>query len=328
MSQYRNLIQWQPKLGIDFLTYGSDKSASRVLVAFEQQKSFEKSLDDNKIKYNVEIENVDEILKDENIERLAVKARAASLSDGQPNFSLYWTYAEMEAYLHKLVKSYPKILKLDVIGHSIEKRNIYGVRISRNQEFGTNPIIFVDAGTHAREWVGHASAFYLIHQLVENSEVSNELTKSLDWVIVPVVNPDGYVYTWEEDRLWRKNRRYVNYTCNGIDLNRNYVYLWRDVPESCPTNNYPGAYGFSEPETVAMGKYMVSFKDNLRLYLSTHSAGNYILWPFGFKFDGYVKNYKEHQKLGERVANVVRNATGTDYLTGNAADILYTATGI
>jgi hypothetical protein len=320
------LLKWFSKVDVDFLTFGGDKKPTRVMVGYEQQNNFEKSLDNDKIKFEIEIENVQDVLTQEKIERVQVRARAAKI-DGQPNFSLYWTYEEMEAYLHRLVKLYPTIMKLDVIGHSIEKRNIYGVRISRNEKFGVNPIIFVDAGTHAREWVGHASAFYLIHQLLEDAQISEELTSTLDWVVVPVVNPDGYVYTWEEDRLWRKNRRYVNYTCSGIDLNRNYVYLWRDVPESCPTNNYPGAYAFSEPEIAAMGKYMVSFKDNLRLYLSTHSAGNYILWPFGFKFDGYVKNYKEHQRLGERVANVVRNATGTDYLTGNAADILYTATG-
>jgi hypothetical protein len=72
---------------------------------------------------------------------------------------------------------------------------------------------------------------------------------------------------------------------------------------------------------------MTSFKDNLRLYLSTHTYGNLVLWPFGFAFDVYIKNHKEHHMLGLRFADAIKNATGTDYLVGNSADILYTANG-
>lgn len=324
-NQFQTLMRWSEKAGIDFWSYGGVQKPSRVMVTPENQELFQQFLTESAIKYEIEIENVDEVIEKEKAER--VRGRARKSKSGSPNFEVYWTFEEMEYSMHQLAKLHPKILKLEVIGQSIEQRNIYAVRISRNEKFGESSTIFVDAGTHAREWVGHASALYLMHQLVENSTIAVELTDGLDWVIVPVVNPDGYVYTWDEDRLWRKNRRYVNHTCTGIDLNRNYPYLWRYSANSCPTENYPGAQAFSEPEIAAMGKYMVSFKDNLRLYLATHSAGNYILWPFGFKFDGYVKNYKEHQRLGERVAKVIRDATGTDYLVGNSADILYTANG-
>lgn len=81
-----------------------------------------------------------------------------------------------------------------------------------------------------REWAGIMSVFYLIHELVENSTYTQELVSKVDWVFVPVVNPDGYVYSFTEDRLWRKNRRVVNYTCTGIDLNRNYGYVWEEGP--------------------------------------------------------------------------------------------------
>lgn len=316
-------MSWNNKLGIDFWSYGGVKKSSRVMVSPQIQKDFEEFLNEHEINFTLEINDIDKVLLTEKTERNRGRAKRVNSS----KFELYWTLDEMEYAMHQLAKTYPNIFKLDVIGESIENRKIYAARISKGKNFGENPIIFVDAGTHAREWVGHASAIYLMHQLVENSTISDELINGLDWVIVPIVNPDGYVYTWKEDRLWRKNRRYVNYTCTGVDLNRNYPYLWRYSPESCPTINYPGAHAFSEPEIAAMGKYMKSFKDNLRLYLSTHSAGNMILWPYGFDFNVYVKNYKEHQKLGERVAKVIKDSTGTDYIVGNAADILYTANG-
>jgi murein tripeptide amidase MpaA len=29
---------------------------------------------------------------------------------------------------------------------------------------------------------------------------------SVDWYIIPLLNPDGYEYSHEVDRMWRKNR--------------------------------------------------------------------------------------------------------------------------
>ena len=44
---------------------------------------------------------------------------------------------------------------------------------------------------------------------------------------VPVFNPDGYQYTFTEDRLWRKTRSTnVNSTCVGTDANRNWDIMW------------------------------------------------------------------------------------------------------
>lgn len=47
-----------------------------------------------------------------------------------------------------------------------------------------------------REWAGHMSVLFLLHQLAENFSANLELLRNVDWVIVPVVNPDGYVYTF------------------------------------------------------------------------------------------------------------------------------------
>jgi murein tripeptide amidase MpaA len=42
------------------------------------------------------------------------------------------------------------------------------------------------------------------------------------FIVVPVLNVDGYVYTWEIDRLWHKNRRQNGDGSFGVDLNRNW----------------------------------------------------------------------------------------------------------
>jgi len=216
----------------------------------------------------------------------------------------------------------------DIIGQSIEGRNIIGLRISSGGGvFGSKPIIFIDSGVHAREWVGPHATFFLINQLVTNSSVSNELLARVDWVIVPNANPDGYIYAFNTDRLWRKNRRFVNGTCTGIDLNRNFAYQWRYLANSCNTQTHSGPNPLSEPETFALTTYMESFRFNLRMYLSTHSFGNYVLWPWGFAFNTYISNWQEHVLVGQRWVDAIYQATGTYYDLGNSADLLYTATG-
>lgn len=72
---------------------------------------------------------------------------------------------------------------------------------------------------------------------------------------------------------------------------------------------------------------MESFKFNLRMYLSTHSYGDLVLWPFGFEFDVYIKNWKQHSQVGQLWADAIFAATGKVYEVGNSADILYTANG-
>lgn len=316
------VMEWEFTTGIDFWSYGRANKAFRIMVAPEIESNFVSFLDKNEIIYSIGIDNVETTLKRDKITK-----RSTRLGNGLPNFNYYWSYPEIEQIFNRLATNYSSLVKLEVIGKSIEEKNIYGVRVSKNEEFGLNPIIFVDAGTHAREWAGIQSAFYFLHQLVENSTTHNDLLEGVDYVFVPLVNPDGYNYSYTEDRLWRKNRRYVNYTCTGIDLNRNYPYMWRYRPNSCSGTGYPGPHALSEPEIQAVAKYMESFKTNLRLYLSTHTYGPMVLWPFGFEMDVYIKNHKEHQELGDRYANAIFEATGQRYEVGNSADILYTANG-
>lgn len=95
----------------------------------------------------------------------------------------------------------------------------------------------------------------------------------------------------------------------------------------CATLSYPGESPISEPETIALTNYMASFKHNLRMYLATHSYGNYLLWPFGFDFNVYINNWREHEEVGKLWVDTILAATGQFYLLGNSADILYTANG-
>ncbi len=62
----------------------------------------------------------------------------------------------------------------------------------------------------------------------------NKLLDRYQFIIIPVLNPDGYVYTWETDRNWRKTRFKFNKThesesCFRIDANRKYNLIVKTI---------------------------------------------------------------------------------------------------
>jgi murein tripeptide amidase MpaA len=56
---------------------------------------------------------------------------------------------------------------------------------------------------------------------------NKDITDKLNIHILPMANPDGYEYSRNNDRHWRKNRG-INpgSTCKGVDLNRNWGFHW------------------------------------------------------------------------------------------------------
>lgn len=61
---------------------------------------------------------------------------------------------------------------------------------------------------------------YILNGLLANytSDSSvQEVVDAFEWTIIPIVNADGYVYTWTDDRMWRKNRRQnEGSSCYGV----------------------------------------------------------------------------------------------------------------
>ena len=46
----------------------------------------------------------------------------------------------------------------------------------------------------------------MLKELVENDTAHSDLTESLDWYFLPSHNPDGYAYSRDHNRMWRKTR--------------------------------------------------------------------------------------------------------------------------
>lgn len=59
-----------------------------------------------------------------------------------------------------------------------------------------NPAIFIESTIHSDEWITVTAATYFLNELLtSNRSEIRYLADNFDWIIVPIVNPDGYEYT-------------------------------------------------------------------------------------------------------------------------------------
>ncbi|XP_064090897.1 carboxypeptidase B-like [Macrobrachium nipponense] len=147
---------------------------------------------------------------------------------------------------------------------------------------------------------------------------------------MPLLNPDGYVYTWTQNPMWRKNRALsTSSTCVGVDLNRNFGYQWGgNGTSSNPCSNiYKGASAFSEPESRALRDAMLPLTGKVKAYITFHSYGQYIIYPWGYSTSVTHPLTKTMNTAGKAMARRIRTKTGAVYSVGNSARLLYPAAG-
>ena len=259
-------------------------------------------------------------------------ARPVATSAGGGINGEFHSYRELETDLNALEAAHPRTVKLRTIGTSLEGRNIYAVKISDAPERDEGEAGVLILGCHhAREWISVEVPLLLARYLAENSEsdpaVADLVARGEIW-IVPLVNPDGLEYSIDVYRFWRKNRRANPDGSFGVDLNRNYGYMWgTDEVGSSPSpvsEVYRGPSAFSEPETRAV-RDLFQGRD-FRAVVSFHSYSQTILYPWGYADvptdrDGLL------QEIGSEMAGLIEAVNGRAYACGRAASALYLTNG-
>jgi murein tripeptide amidase MpaA len=233
---------------------------------------------------------IDDIQRNVDAERTRLAAPAAGHADG-PFFTDFKTYAQVNDYLTTLHDLRPDLTEVFTIGTSLEGRAMRAIRI-RGSSAGPDtckPMILLTGTQHAREWIATMVSTYLADRFVRQYDTDpavKAVVDSADIVIVPIVNPDGFEYTWTNNRYWRKNRRPNAGGSFGVDTNRNWGYKWGVIlPHANAGNNDPnsdvywGTAAFSEPETAAIRDYALS-KPQIRWQHDIHSYGQWILYPW------------------------------------------------
>ncbi|ELT88949.1 hypothetical protein CAPTEDRAFT_180996 [Capitella teleta] len=243
------------------------------------------------------------------------------------NHTHYHTYDEISEWLDEVGRSCGSACSVFSIGNSTENRNLKVIRIG--SEGANKPIVWIDAGIHAREWIAPATALYIISKVYSRSRLNRYLNTKYTWYILPLANPDGYDYTWTSDRLWRKTRSvHPTNSCRGVDPNRNWGFHWAGLGTSANpcSENYHGLQPFSEPETQAISQFVLSLGDRLLVYLSLHSYGQYWLAPWGYTYR-VPDDYLDMLYVGNQAADALKRVQGTVYEVGASSRLLYLAAG-
>jgi len=183
------------------------------------------------------------------------------------------------------------------IGRSYQKRRIWVAEVSDDPgEHEDEPEVMLDGLHHAREHLTVEMSLYVLRLLTtqygRETDLGRRVTRIVDtrriWII-PMVDPDGLQYdlTGNPFRAWRKNRQPNGKGKPvGTDLNRNYDYAWHKAPARPSSENYRGRRPFSAPETRAIRDFVLSRRvggrQRIRTHISFHTAGEYVLWPYGY----------------------------------------------
>ena len=249
----------------------------------------------------------------------------------------YHTYAEMLAEMQQIAAAYPNLVKLVDIGDSWEKtqgladRDIWALKISDQPEVDdpNKPDVLIMGCHHARELITVEIPLAIAAFLTQNhasDRAARALVNGREIWIVPMVNPDGHVYVETTDPMWRKNRNNNGFTVpllQGVDINRNYGYMWgydREGSSVLPmSEDYRGSGPFSEPETQAIRDLVEAH--NFTFSLSYHSYGNYFLFPW---------DYHAEDTPDDAVFNLLGRIYSfwNGYVYGNVADgLMYVTNG-
>ncbi|MCG8449858.1 MAG: PEP-CTERM sorting domain-containing protein [Pirellulales bacterium] len=236
--------------------------------------------------------------------------------------------------LDQFQTTYPGLVSSFSIGQSYEGREIRGIRISgTGGAKSTKPAVLLNSMQHAREWITPMTTIYAAEQLLAEYSTSSsvmEMLDEVDFYVIPVVNPDGYEYSWASpaNRYWRKNRRDNGNGTFGVDLNRNWGFGWGGGGSSLNplSDTYRGTAPFSEPETAAMRDFYYNHP-NLVGNIDFHSFTQLILGPFGFSFVEEPADNALMMDLAVEMAASIKAVHGKTYVPQPASD-LYQASGI
>jgi murein tripeptide amidase MpaA len=276
----------------------------------------------------------------------ALNEAARTERGGASFFAAYRTLTEINAHLDTLdtLPGQPAdlVTKFDAAGPTgtIQGRRIYGIRItSPNNPLGApKPQFLITAVQHAREWAAGSSAMYVADQLARGYGSDSAITTLLDnveFIIIPICNPDGYVYTFptaqggSNQRLWRKNRRSNSGGSFGVDLNRNWATGWGlngGSSSSSSSDTYRGAAAFSEPETASLRDF-ISTLPRLKGHIDFHTYSQLVLSPWGYT-TATPPRINELTGLTAAMVAAIEAPYGTDWIGGPASTTLYIASGV
>jgi hypothetical protein len=228
----------------------------------------------------------------------------------QCDFKQVTSYEDLSSYV-RLLDEQSDLLTVEIIGQSVEGRNLYALKFS-SSKFGEEKSkikVLIFAQQHGNEQSGKEGALLLAGDLLKKE--NRYLFDKIDLVIVPQVNPDG------SEKNQRRN-------AHDADLNRNHLiltepetqalhrlfdkYLFEvtmDVHEYSPYSDEWKEYGYRKNSDETIGTTTnVNVSQNIR----SLQESNYV--PFFFKYlDDYGYSSFEYTPGGPPGVSYFRHST-------------------
>merc|ERR1712002_105195 len=237
---------------------------------------------------------------------------SSSRSAGKIDWEDYYPHEDLNAFIQGLADAndFAEIIN---IGQSYEGRDMNVLAITKAGPGAPN--IWLEAGIHAREWIAPAVATFIVRELVEDYAEHPDYIDKINWYFIPSANPDGYMYSHNRDRMWRKTRSDTGsiFGCKGVDPNRNWGYHWGEsgVSNDKCSDIYPGPKAFSEVEMQNIKNFVESLSPTPILGHCFHSYSQLWLWPYGYAYDMYPENKEEVQQLAIDASDALYQVHGT-----------------
>ncbi|CAH0591696.1 unnamed protein product [Chrysodeixis includens] len=270
-----------------------------------------------------------------------------SQPDSQPDtpfdIKAYHRYDDILKYLESLEEKYKDFnVNFDVVQYGITEQNrkLFHIKLTNAASTASRtakPIVVVEAAINPRDWITVPAALNVVDQVLDH----NKFLEDLEWIIIPVTNPDGYEYTHTNLRLWTKSRSTrsnLGIICPGVNINRNFDLDWLhfDSSSSPCSHLYAGVEAFSEIEAQMIKDIIQENKSRIKLYISLQNNGGYISYPWNYE-RAASGMFRQHHLLGLEMVKSMNNpyklgvgstifdrasGTSSDYARDN--DILYT----
>ena len=250
-----------------------------------------------------------------------VSAEPAAAADFPSYDSGYHTYAEMVTEIMAAQTAYPGLVAVHSIGKSYQGRDIWVAKISDNVATDEDePEVLFDSLHHAREHLSLEQDLAILRWLTTgygtDSQITNLVNTREIWIIF-AVNPDGAEYDLtgspypllaQEPPAERRARQSI-----GTDVNRNYGYHWACCGGSSSSQSsvtYHGPSAFSTPEARAVRDFIASRRiggrQQIRTAITFHTAGEQILWPYGYTKTDVPCGHDDRRPRGARRARQAR----------------------
>merc|ERR1712227_957305 len=318
VSKSQLLRDYHVETNLDFWREAAPGQSADVMVPTRMMKTVTDWLKTHNIQFEVMVEDVQSLIEE------TKPKNASSRSGGKMDWNDYYPHEDLNAFIQGLADAndFASIIN---IGQSFEGREMNVLAITKAGP--GKPNVFIEAGIHAREWISPAVATFIVRELVEDYAEHPEYLDNINWYFLPSANPDGYAYTFETDRLWRKTRSPQG-GCFGVDPNRNWDFHWGEtgVSSNPCTEIFPGEQPFSEIETSNIRDFVKTLDPVPVLSQCFHSYSQLWFWPFGYDYGAYPENREELEQLAIDACDALYQVHGTVFDPINSAD-LYPASG-